>query len=330
VGLRVVIPVAGAGTRLRPHTHTRPKVLLHVAGKPMIGHILEELRQYDVEEIALIVGPRMSEQIERYVESAFDFKFRYIVQPTPKGLGHAISLAAPGFRDAAGRLLIILGDTLFAADFGRIIGSPGNWIGVKAVEDPTRFGVIVLEGDRIVRMVEKPNNPPSNLAIVGIYLFDRPATLAECLDEVIERNVRDGGELQLTTALQMMLERGEVMHPFEIEEWFDCGKPETLLDTNRRLLERLDGAVPVFPGCIIRPPVAIDPGVRIERSIVGPHVTLARGCRVKDSIVRDSVISEGAEIDNALLESSIVGDNARVTGGSHALSVGDASEVRLG
>ena len=229
---------------------------------------------------------------------------------------------------------MVLGDTLFDADFRSIIQSDENWIGVKEVEDPRRFGVVVLEGGRIKEMVEKPKVPPSNLAIVGIYLFQKAGALYSALDEIIEKNITTQGEIQLTDALQRMIEKGAVMKPFKINEWYDCGKPETLLDTNRRLLaryaERSDAApVQSFPGCVINPPVAIEHGVRIENSIVGPSVTLGEGSIVKDSIVQDSIISKNAEVICCLLRGSIIADNAKVEGQVYRLNVGDASEIRI-
>lgn len=334
MGLRVVIPVAGVGTRLRPHTHTRPKVLIHVAGKPMLGHILDELGNYDLEEVALVLG-HLGEDIRDYVTGAYPYKFRFVRQEEMKGLGHAIWLTAAGARRASGPLLIVLGDTLFDADFASILKSKENWIGVKPVEDPRRFGVVVLEGDRIGAIVEKPAEPPSNLAVVGIYLIQEPDLLFECLEEIVKGDVRSAGEIQLTDALQGMIDRGAVMKPFEIREWYDCGKPETLLDTNRRLLARLherDGSPPPerFPGCIIRPPVAIEEGAKIENSIIGPSVTIAEGAVVCDSLVEDSIISKDAEVSCALLRGSLIADNAKVTGRAYRLNVGDSSEMEIG
>jgi len=332
VGIRVVIPVAGAGTRLRPHTHTRPKVLIHVAGKPMLGHILDELRPYEIEEVTLIIG-HLGEEIRRYVTEGFPFRFRFIWQEEAKGLGHAIWLSEPGYR-RGGPVLIVLGDTLFEADFGRIVGGEANWIGVKEVDDPRRFGVVVLENGRIRAMVEKPKEPPSHLAIVGIYAFKEPSLLYECLDEIVEQEVRTAGEIQLTDALQRMLDRGADMRPFFIDAWHDCGKPETLLATNRALLGRLaeQGRLPVagpFPGCVIIPPVAIERDVELSHSIVGPHVTLGAGSRIRDSIIRDSIISGSARVERAHLEGSIIADNAAVVGRARRLNLGDASEVEL-
>ncbi len=334
MGLRVVIPVAGIGTRLRPHTHTLPKVLVHVAGMPMLGHILKELENYDVEEVTLIIG-YMGDKVREYVTDSFPFKFRFIVQEEIKGLGHAIWLSAPGYRAAEDPLLVILGDTLFEANFASILGSNENWIGVKSVPDPRRFGVVMLDdAGRIKAMVEKPDVPPSNLAVVGIYYFNHPALLYNCLDEIVAKEVTTKGEIQLTDALDLMIRKGAVMKPFEIDEWHDCGKAETLLQTNRVLLDSYAKRkkLPVPPeiaGCVIHPPVAMEKGVKLSNCIIGPHVSLGEGAVVKNSIIRDSIVSRRAEVSNVILNKSIVADNAKIAGHVHHVNVGDASEINF-
>lgn len=333
MGVHVVIPVAGVGTRLRPHTHTRPKVLVHVAGKPMLGHILDELKRYDVSDVTLVIG-HLGEDVIEYVKGAFDYKFNFIWQEEMKGLGHAIWLTHENLRKSSDPIFIVLGDTLFDANFDTILHSKDNWIGVKEVEDPRRFGVIVLENGLIKSMVEKPKDPPTNLAIVGIYLIQDAELLYSCLDEVVEDNVRSAGEIQLTDALQRMINRGAKIKPFEINEWLDCGKPETLLDTNRRMLAKLaqknGGRGAEIPGCVIRPPVAIEAGAKIENSIIGPNVTVAEGSIIKNSIITESIISANAEVSHSILDQSIVADRAKVVGHTYQLNVGDSSEVRIG
>lgn len=329
MGLRVVIPVAGVGTRLRPHTYTLPKVLVPVAGRPMLGHILEELRAYEVDEVTLVVG-YLGDLVREYVTKAFPFKFRFVEQAEMKGLGHAIWLTKPEADHKSGPLLIVLGDTLFDANFKSILDSDSNWIGVREVEDGRRFGIVELEGDRIKAMVEKPENPPTNLAIVGIYLIQDPDHLYRCLDTVVEGDVRSAGEIQLTDALAQMLDENAVMKPFKIDAWYDCGKPETLLDTNRRILDRDHArgslnAESKGSGVVIRPPVAIGPDVSIENSIIGPHVTLQKGVVVKNSIIEDSILDEAARVESAHLAGSIVGARAVIAGRPQALNIGDSS-----
>src|SRR5438093_1082376 len=232
-----IIPAAGVGTRLRPHTHTQPKVLLHVAGKPMLGHILDELPALGVQKIVLIVG-YMGERVVEYVRAAYPaLEVETVEQPERLGLGHAVSLAAPHVDDQP--LLIILGDTLFEADLPAVIRGGTSSIGVQSVDDPRRFGIVELDRDgRIRRMVEKPEHPASNLAITGVYYFRRGGPLFAALRELQEKNVRTRGEFQLTDAMQLLVSRGETITTFPIQGWYDCGKTETLLETNRVLLDK--------------------------------------------------------------------------------------------
>jgi len=325
--VKVVIPAAGVGTRLRPHTHTVPKALLYVAGKPILGHIIDMVSGLDVEEIILVVG-YMREKIEEFVAKNYDLPIRAVEQEEPQGLGHAIWVT----REAVGRgspLLVILGDTIFDLDFSPIVRGAANLIGVREVEDPRRFGVVKTEGERIVGFVEKPDKPPSKKAIVGLYYFTDGALLYDALDEVVERNIRTKGEYQLTDALQILLERGMDMACLPIEGWFDCGSRETLLETNRYLLDRMTTSREI-PGSIVVPPVSVDPSATVEASIIGPYVSVAGGTVIRRSVVRNSILGEEALVENALLEGSLVGNQAVVRDASRRLNVGDSSEIDLG
>jgi glucose-1-phosphate thymidylyltransferase len=308
--------------------------MIQVAGRPMIGHILDELTHYDIEEVTLVVG-HLGDAIRNYVTKAYPFKFQFVTQEELRGLGHAIWMTGDLYRGTDDPLLIILGDTIFDADFKSIIGSDDNWIGVKEVDDPRRFGVVELKNGVICAMVEKPEKPPTNLAVVGIYYFTDSRMLYECLDALIASGKTTKGEFQLTDALQCMIERKAILKPFVIDGWHDCGKPETLLETNRTLLAKRaarDGASspPVFEGSLIKPPVSIGKGVKIENSIVGPYVTVADGVTIRNAIVRDSIVSQGAVVENMLLEGSIIADHAKAVGRTTHLNVGDSSELNLG
>lgn len=325
-----VIPAAGVGSRLRPHTHTVPKALISVAGKPMIAHILDQLDKLGIREATIVVGP-MGDRIRHFVGRHYrHFEIRYVEQLDPQGLGHAVHLTrgqAPGRR-----LLIVLGDTIFRADFGGVIASPESLLGVKEVEDPRRFGIVELnERKHVARLVEKPEHPTSNLALVGIYYIADGDRLYDSLDEIIKQDVRTRGEFQLTDALQLMLERGEKMGVFHIEGWYDCGQPETLLATNRALLDmqgESGGPMTNHTGVIL-PPVAIDPSATVLGSIIGPHVSVAAGAVVRNSIVRNAIINESAIVEDVLLDASVIGDHAVVRGAFKKLNVGDSSEVEL-
>lgn len=324
--MKAIIPVAGAGTRLRPHTHSTPKVLIELAGKPIIGHILSQLEGLPIDEVIMVVGQK-GEMIKDYVDSHYKFRTCFIVQEEAKGLGDAIYLtkAAVGSSPA----LIILGDTIFKADFGTILDKPTSLIGVKEVEDPRRFGVVESDGRRITRLVEKPEHPKSKLAIVGIYLIKEMAGLYQAIETLYHRKLRTKGEYQLTDALQVMLEQGTEMETFPVDGWYDCGKPETLLETNRTLLEMGGFKPPSYPGSVIIPPVFIDPTTKVENSIIGPHVSIAAGCHIKQTVVSESIIGSKTLVERALLQGSLLGDNATIRGKQARLNVGDDSEVDI-
>jgi glucose-1-phosphate thymidylyltransferase len=326
--VKAIIPVAGIGTRLRPHTHTIPKALVQVAGKPILGHILDELYPLGIREVVLVTG-YMGERVQAYVDSAYpDLEVCYVVQDERLGLGHAIHLTERCVE--SGPLLIVLGDTVVTADFSALIGGERTLIGVKEVDDPERFGVVVVESGKVVNLVEKPDDPPSNLAIVGLYYIVNGALLFECLNEVVDKNIRTKDEFQLTDALLLMLERGEEMGVFPVEGWHDCGRPETLLETNRFLLRRSGGNGGPVAGSIVLQPVAIDPTAVVDHSVVGPFVSVAAGATIRDSVVRDSILSGNSLVERSLLTGSLIGESAVVKGEFQRLNVGDSSEVEFG
>jgi len=322
--VKAIIPLAGAGRRLKPQTHTMPQALLNVAGKPILGHILDELLEAGVDHAILVVG-RLGDPIRSYVTSRYRIPFDFVEQKERKGIGHAIYLAR-NYVDPDEPVLIVLGDTIFKADFESVIGGPMNAIGVRAVEDPSRFGVVQLRDQRIARLVEKPESPVSNLAIVGIYYFVRSGRLFEALAEIVEGEREPRGEIYLTEAIERMIEKGEPIRAVTVNGWFDCGEPDSLLQTNRFLLEEEAARVEV-EGSIIIPPVYIASSASVVRSVIGPYVTVGEEAAITDSIVRDSIVNEHAVIENCLLDRSLVGLYAVVRGKFQRLNVGDSSEV---
>lgn len=331
--MKAIIPVAGIGTRLRPHTHTQPKVLLPVAGKPMLAHILDELVSLGFDEVTFIIGYK-GEMIREFVTENYSFKCNFVEQPEMKGLGHAIWLAKP-HHDTDEPVLIVLGDTIFKADLKKVFEERESALGVHEVEDGRRFGIVELDAKQHVkRLIEKPQNPPTNLAIVGIYYIAEPKKLFTALDELIAEGTTTAGEIQLTDALQKMLDAGEPMRTFLIDGWYDCGKAETILSTNRDLLDQraMDAkdhseVAKRYPDCVIKMPVAIAESAKLENCIVGPHVSISAKSILKDCIVRNSIIGESAEASSIVLQDSLISDNAKVTGSLFRLNVGDSSEV---
>ncbi|MCX6133259.1 MAG: sugar phosphate nucleotidyltransferase [Ignavibacteriales bacterium] len=323
--MRAIIPVAGVGSRLRPHTYTVPKVLLNVGGKPIVGHILDRLIENGFDEATIIVG-YLGEKIKEYVVKNYPIRVDFVEQEERLGLGHAIYLARHTIsRDP---ILIILGDTIFDVDLKALMQGDSSVLGVKEVDDPRRFGVAETEGGFITKLVEKPDQPKSRLALVGIYFIRQPHILVDCLRDEIKGNIRTRGEFQLTDALQMMIERGERMKTFGIEGWYDCGKPETLLETNRHLLDTQPTATG-RPDVVIQPPVFISGKATIRNSVLGPYATIADDAVVENAIIRNSIVSEGASVTNTLLEDSIVGNNSIVRGTYKRVNIGDSSELEF-
>jgi glucose-1-phosphate thymidylyltransferase len=322
--MKAIIPVAGVGTRLRPHTYMLPKVLLNVAGKPIIAHILDKIIAGGMCEATLIVG-HMGDAIKSYIDAAYkDLKIDYVEQEDRLGLGHAIYISGETLSDEP--VLIILGDTIFDVDLVPVLGGEYSALGVKYVEDPRRFGVAELADGFITRLVEKPEHPISHLAVVGLYYIRNTPLLLSCLKEMVDRNVRTKGEFQLTDALQMMLERGERMKTFMVEGWYDCGKPETLLSTNRALLEKNSTPQPI-DGVVINTPVYISSTARLSNCIIGPYTTVGDNVHITEAVIRNSIIGEGAQVHKALLDNSIVGNGAIVKGSYKRINVGGSSEI---
>ncbi|MGH7571282.1 MAG: sugar phosphate nucleotidyltransferase [Gemmatimonadota bacterium] len=326
--VNIVIPAAGQGTRLRPHTHTLPKVMLPVAGRPIIGHILTDVSSLAPREVRLVVGYR-GETLEAYVREAFpEMPVRIVWQKDQLGLGHAVLQGlVEGEREP---VLVVLGDTVFDVDYGAFVASGDNVLGVRPVPDPERFGIVELDdaGERVLKLVEKPAEPKTNLALVGLYYVADGERLRSAIASLVEDDSRTRGEYQLTDALQRMIEAGTPFVPFKIGNWYDCGKPETLLDTNRALLDRRAVEVPPeFDDVRIVPPVAIGPNCTIERAVVGPHVTLGRDAVVHEAVVRDSIIGDGATVRGCVLERSIVGPGASMVAPARTVNLGEGSQV---
>jgi len=321
--MKAIIPAAGIGSRLRPHTHTAPKALLHVAGKPILGHILDELLAFGIREAVIVVG-FLGEKIVEYVKSHYPIKVSFVTQQELHGLGWAIYLTRDYIGDEP--ILIILGDTIFETDLTGLLKGRYDSIGTKIVDDPRRFGIAQTDGKFITELVEKPDKPKSNQALVGIYYIKSTGLFVKCLDELIDKKITTLGEYQLTDALGLMLKYGCKMTTFNVDGWFDCGKPETLLSTNRYLLSQIK-SVDLREGNVLLPPVFISPTAILENSVVGPNVSVGDGSRIVRSVIKDSIISEGAEVVECLLEQSLIGNNSFISGQFKRANLGDSSEI---
>lgn len=326
--MKVIIPTAGLGTRLRPHTYSKPKPLVSVAGKPVLGHILDTLSELPIEEIIFITG-YLGNQIEDYVRTNYTIPARYIEQTELKGQAHAVYLAN---EVVSGPTIILYVDTIFEADLQKLTTLDADGaIYVSEVEDPRRFGVTFIEDGWITRLVEKPDTDISRLAMIGLYYVRDAQRLMRAIEKMMEHNIQTKGEYYLTDALQLMIDDGARFVAEPVAVWEDCGKPETVLQTNRYLLDNGRAySGPTHQGTILVPPVYIDDTAQVSNSIIGPYVSIAAGAVVSNSIIRDSIINRDATIISATLQNSLIGDNAHVEGDFRELNVGDSSEIRFG
>lgn len=321
-----VVPVAGSGTRLRPHTYTYPKVLLRVGDKPILGHIIDKLIDVGIKEIFFVIG-YLGDKVKEYVQKNYSKKINphFVVQDSQLGLGHAVWLAV---KNISSPTLVILGDTIIDAEIEKFLDPAISTIGIREVDDPKRFGIVKLKGDLVTDMVEKPENPPTNLAIAGIYSFIDTQELYLALDDIIKNNKTTKGEFQLTDAMRLMIKRGHKIKAVTVNGWYDCGKPETLLATNTYIL-RLKGYSPKVKGSVVIPPVYISKTAKISSSIIGPYVSIGDDVEIESSIISSTIINEGAIIKNSNLTRSIIGPNASVIGRSYSFNVGENSEIKL-
>jgi glucose-1-phosphate thymidylyltransferase len=324
--MKVILPLAGLGTRMRPHTWSKPKPLLSIAGKPVLGHILDKLASLGIEGVVFIIG-WLGDQIEAYVEAQYDFKTRYVVQEELRGQAHALYLARESL---SGPCLIIFVDTLFEADLTDLESSDADVVAfVQEVEDPRRFGVAVQEGGRVVRLIEKPDTLEHRDAVVGIYYIREGAELVRAIEYLLENNIQTRGEFYLTDAIQVMIDRGAHVIARQVDVWEDCGQPDAVLKTHRYLLDTgHTNEIAVQNGVVI-PPVHIAPSARIESAVVGPYVSVGENVVIRDAIVRDSIIEAGCTVEGVVLEGSLLGRNARITSSPKGLNVGDDDEIAL-
>ncbi len=323
--MQVIIPLAGKGTRLRPHTHLVPKPMLKVAGRPVMDWVMDRLEGLDVEELIFITG-HLKEQVEQYARSRYPIPSRFIEQRVQDGTAGAVNLARPHVH---GPVLIIFVDTVFEADLTLINRADADGIiWAKEVEDYQRFGVVVTDaGGYMTRIVEKPSTPVSKLANIGLYYIRDVGALWAGIDHTLAAPTNKG-EYYLTDAFQHMIDHGRRILTAEVGGWYDCGKLDTLLETNETLLRQGHARRRDFPGVTIVDPVLIEDGVIVERSSIGPNVTLEAGTRVSDSRLEHTVVGRDSRISGSELSQSMLGNGVVVDGFTGSLSLGDHSEIR--
>lgn len=329
--MQVIIPVAGAGTRLRPHTYTQPKALMAVAGKPILAYIIDELAKTGITRFVFVIG-YLGEKIKEYVTQNYPrLDAEFIEQEQCLGLGHAL-ICAKSAIDFRKPLIIQLGDTILDADFKTILSTKESTLCVKKVEDPRSFGVAEIgENNIIKKVVEKPEIPRSNMALVGFYIIHETKQLFDALEQNMNENLMVNNEFTLTDGLQRMITEGVIFKSYKIEHWFDVGKKDILLETNEILLKRNPPEVQPFEAenTVIIQPCSIAASAKIKNSLIGPYVTVGENADINYSIIKKSIIGNFTKLENVVLNKSLIGSDSMITGLSQSLNIGDNTELDL-
>lgn len=328
--MKAIIPVAGAGVRLRPHTYTQPKPLILVAGKPIISFIMDQLIEAGIKDFVFVLG-YLGEKIKGYLDTAYpDVNKEYIFQEVRNGLGHAILLTKDAVKKED-EIVILLGDTILDLDIDGFLQQPTSSLATQKVQDPRMFGVVELDQHGMVKkVIEKPKIPKSNLAIVGLYKIKEVDALMSSLEELEHDGRGSEDEIELTDGLMRMIEKGCEFSKFEVQKWYDCGKKEILLETNRVLLEQqvLDvNTQYVHDHSIIIPPVVFGKSCSFKNSIIGPNVTLGDNVNIEGTLLNNSILGNFVELKSAVLSKSIIGNDAIIRGQSQSLNIGDNNEI---
>lgn len=329
--MKVILPVAGKGTRLRPHTHTKAKSLVNVAGKTVLEHIIQRLQGIEVEEYIFITDDN-GKQIADFMDLKFpQLKCTYLVQRERLGPAHAVGLAATQIEDGDD-LLVVFNDTIFVTDLGKIpelCADADGLIYSKEVEDYQRFGVNVMRDNYIVDMVEKPDTPISRLAQVGLYYLKDGAGFLRAIEKTIEAGETVKGEYYLPSVFMRMIAEGFKLKAPEIDAWLDCGKPETLLETNRYLLKGRHHSHGEVVDCVLIEPVHVGRGASVKNSIIGPYVSIAAGSVIENSVIRNSIINADNKVSNQILDHSLLGDSVTLAGSPRRMNIGDHSLIEM-
>lgn len=330
--MQVIIPVAGAGTRLRPHTYTQPKVLMAVAGKPVLSYIIDQLIEADVNRFVFVIG-YLGDKIKEFVLANYpNLDTHFVEQESREGLGHAIYLAKDVI-DKNQPLIIQLGDTILDADIKKIISETNSTLCVKKVADPRDFGVAEIgEENTITHLIEKPIIPRSNMALVGFYFIRETQKLFDALYQNIVEDKRVNNEFYLTNGLQRMLNEGVVFKSYKVEHWFDVGKKDILLQTNEILLKRnIANNNLQYKGSnsIVIAPCYIDPTATLNNAVIGPFTTIGAHAEINNSVIKNSIIGNFSKLENVVLSKSLIGSDSMISGLSQSLNIGDNTELDL-
>ncbi len=331
--MKAIIPVAGAGTKLRPHTYTQPKALIPLAGKTILSIIVDQLHEAGINDFIFIVG-YLGEKIQDYVKAKYPLLNCFFVYQNERyGTGHAIDLA----KEIVGseEIFVVLGDTIAEYDIQQMLNAPSSVLAVKKVDDPRNFGVAEIEDDGFIgRVVEKPAIPKSNMALVGIYKIKETDLLFTCLKKIMEKGEDiQRHELSLTDALECMIQNGAKFKSLKVQNWYDCGKKETLLQSNATLLKKFGGKLPgkdTYENTIIIQPVSIGEGCDIKNSVIGPNVSIGDNSVLNYTIVKESIIGSFSKLYDVVLDDSLIGSDTGVKGETRSLNIGDNTDIDLG
>lgn len=333
--LKIIIPMAGWGTRMRPQTWSKPKPLIGVAGKPSFDHLMDMFKTIPDPknaEYIFVIGPFLGEQIPVYVKKQYpQIKAHYVVQEEMKGQSHALWLAR---HLLSGPTIMVFSDTLLDTDFSFLAEEESDGVAwVKAVPDPRRFGVAEVDKDGgILRMIEKPQSMENNLALVGCYYFKHGEDLVQAINEQMKRGIQLKGEYFLVDAINIMIDHGAKMRTNAVDVWLDTGTIEATLETNTYMLEHgRDNSTEAAlrEGITIIPPVFIHPSAKVEASVIGPHVSISLDCEVSGCIIRNSILDDGAGVTDSVLFGSFIGRHAKVEGNPRTVNIGDNSSVQI-
>jgi glucose-1-phosphate thymidylyltransferase len=330
--MKAIIPVAGAGTKLRPHSYTQPKALIPLAGKTVLSIIIDQLREAGINEFIFIVG-YLGDKIQDHVKSKYpDLTAHYVHQVDRQGVGDAVRLTKTIVNND--EVFVVLGDSICEYDMQEVVNSPYSMLGVRKVDDPRDFGVAEINEDGFIHhVVEKPQIPKSNMALVGVYKIKESEQLFQCLENNIRQGLRSHGEYSLTDALDCMINLGAKFKSFKVDSWFDCGKKETLLESNAILLKKFGSNVGKehgFENTVIVQPVSIGAGCTIKNSIIGPNVAIGENTIIDSSIIKNSIIGSYSNMFDIVLDASIIGSDTDLKGETRTLNIGDNTSIDLG
>jgi glucose-1-phosphate thymidylyltransferase len=323
--MKLIVPMAGRNSKLGPHTLNTPRPLIHVAGKPLLGHLLDKLAQVKITEAIFIVDED-NQELKNFISKNYTFKSRYILQKERKGLAHAIFGAKNFFQNE--EVMILLADTLIDTNLESLRRTKADGIiWTKQVKDPRHYGVVFMYDGMITQLIEKPETPISDKAIVGLYYVRDSGKLFTAIEFLLKNKILTKGEAQLTDAFQCMINKGAKIISGDVKVWQDCGTVENLLETNKYLLSKVKSSNGDLKNTVIIKPVFFEKGAKVTDSVIGPNVSVGRNASITSCIITETIIGENAVVDSAVLKECTIGKNSKVQGAKKKLNMGESSEI---